>query len=212
MRFRSIATLVVVFLLFGCANEIDEKPAAQVSETTAVAPAGSPEPTSVGEVIKEKSSIGFIGAKVTGQHIGNFHQFDGRIEYAGSTPVGINFTINPASVKTDATKLDTHLKSPDFFDVQKYPTATFVSNSISPIASGSPDATHNISGTLNLHGVSKSITFPARVAVTPAGIHAAADFKINRHDWGISYRGAADDLIKDDVAIMLDLWFPSPPA
>ena len=211
MQFRFVVVLLVAALIGGCQTEIDEKPAAQVGEATTTELTATQTPTSVANVIKERSKIGFIGAKVTGQHVGQFNEFDGRIEYVGSQPAAINFTINLDSVKTDAAKLDTHLKSADFFDVQRFPTATFVSKSIQP-ASGDPNASHSISGTLTLHGVSKDVTFPAKVEVSPQGVHAASEFKINRHDWGISYRGAADDLIRDDVAILLDLWFPPPPA
>jgi polyisoprenoid-binding protein YceI len=212
MWYRCFSVLPVVFLFLGCFSDIDEKPAAEVTETSATAlQTSTTQPTSVGEVIKEKSAIGFIGAKVTGQHVGKFHEFNGRVEYVGTTPTGIDFTINPASLKTDEAKLDTHLKSADFFDVARYPTATFVSKSVRPAEPGNPDGTHRISGTLTMHGVSKEVTFPARVEVTPQGVHATSDFKINRHDWGISYRGAPDNLIKDDVAIRLDLWFPPPP-
>ena len=213
MRQHRLLFLFLILSVAACRTDIDDKPAAQVTEVSSDTAAGSSTatPTSVGDVIKEKSSIGFIGAKVTGQHIGKFQQFDGRIEYVGNTPTAINFTIDPASVKTDAEKLDAHLKSADFFDVQKYPTATFVSKSIDPAPSGDAEKTHTITGTFTLHGVSKDITFPARVAVTPEGVHATSDFKINRHEWGVSYRGKADDLIRDDVAIQLDLWFPPPP-
>jgi len=214
MWYRWFSVLPVVFLLLGCFKDIDEKPAAQVTETSAASGTmltSTTQPTSVGEVLKEKSSIGFIGAKVTGQHVGKFHEFNGRVEYVGTTPTGIDFTINPASLETDEAKLDAHLKSADFFDVARYPTVTFVSNLVRPAEPSNPDGTHLISGTLTMHGVSKEITFPARVEASPQGVHATSGFKINRHDWGISYRGAPDNLIKDDVAISLDLWFPPPP-
>lgn len=213
MRFRVLALSFATVLFIACKTDIDETPAAQVSETsaTSVEQTSTATPTSVSNVIKEKSKIGFIGAKVTGQHIGAFQEFDGRIEYVGTQPTAINFTINPGSVKTDAEKLDTHLKTGDFFDVEKFSTATFVSKSIDPAPAGTPGATHNITGTLTLRGVSKDVTFPANVSVTPEGIHATSEFKINRHEWGVSYRGAPDNLIRDDVAIQLDLWFPPPP-
>lgn len=213
MKFRLAVVLFLSFALIGgCKTEIDEKPAAEVTEVSTTDQTSTQTPTSVANVIKERSRIGFIGAKVTGQHVGQFNDFDGRIEYVGTQPTGINFTIIPGSVKTDAAKLDTHLVSADFFDAQKFPTATFVSKSIQPAAGGDPNVTHNITGTLALRGTSKDITFPAKVDVTPQGIHATSEFKINRHDWGVSYRGAADDLIRDEVAIQLDLWFPPAPA
>ena len=56
------------------------------------------------------------------------------------------------------------------------------------------------------------ITVPVTTQQTAEGVRAKSEFTINRHDWGISYRGMADDLIKDNVLIKLDLMFPPPPA
>jgi polyisoprenoid-binding protein YceI len=208
---RLFVPLAFVLVLAACKSEIDEKTAAQVTETSATSStAQTQQVTSSSQVIKERSKIGFIGAKVTQDHPGVFTQFDGRIDYAGTQPASINFTINPGSADTKIEKLNAHLKSADFFDVAKYPEATFVSNSVRPIQ-GDPVNTHEVCGVLTLHGVSKDVCFPAKVDVTPEGVHATADFKINRHDWGVSYKGAPDNLIKDDVAIQLDLWFPPAP-
>ena len=55
------------------------------------------------------------------------------------------------------------------------------------------------------------MTIPVTAEVTPQGVRATSEFTINRHDWGISYRGMADDLIKDQVLLKLDLMFPPPP-
>lgn len=201
-------------VLAACKSEIDERSAAEVTETSATSSTSqtsTQQVTSSSQVIKDRSKIGFIGAKVTEDHPGVFSEFDGRIDYAGTQPSSINFTIKPGSADTKIEKLNAHLKSADFFDVAKYPEATFVSNSVRPIQGDPAGNTHEVCGVLTLHGVSKDVCFPAKVDVTPQGVHALADFKINRHDWGISYKGAADNLIKDDVVIQLDLWFPPPP-
>lgn len=202
----------------GCKSEIDEKPAAQVSETAAATAAdtAATQPAGAGttaNVIKEKSKIEFVGAKVTGDHTGQFKNFDGSIEYAGTQPSRISFDIDLNSVETDTERLTGHLKSPDFFDVAKYPKATFTSTSLTPAAAGAPNgATHELRGTLDLHGVKKEVTIPVVTQQNAEGVRATSEFTINRHDWGISYRGAADDLIKDNVLIKLDLMFPPPPA
>ena len=203
----------------GCKSEIDNKPAAEVSEATAsstVADTAATQPAAGGataNVIKEKSKIEFVGAKVTRDHTGQFKNFDGSIEYAGAQPSRIAFDIDLNSVETDTEKLTGHLKSPDFFDVAKYPKATFVSTALTPAPAGAPNgATHELKGTLDLHGVKKEVTIPVVATQTADGVRTTSEFTINRHDWGISYKGAADDLIKDHVLIKLDLMFPPPPA
>lgn len=219
---KSCSLLLALSLLVfapGCRkSEIDEKPAAEVTETSATTAetATSTQPTPGGvttNVIKEKSSIKFTGAKVTRDHKGEFKTFDGGIEYAGGKPSRISFDIDLDSIETDSADLTKHLKTPDFFDVAKYPKATFVSTSITEAAAGAPGgATHQVKGMLNLHGVDREVTIPVKAEQTAEGVHATSDFTINRHDWGISYKGMADDLIKDEVLMKLDLWFPPPPA
>lgn len=209
--------LSLVALAPGCKSEIDEKPAAEVTETTAsmseTSATTAAAATASTPVIKEKSKIEFVGAKVTRDHQGQFKTFDGSIAYAGTQPSSLSFDIDLNSVETDTEKLTGHLKSPDFFDVATYPKATFVSTSLTAAPAGTPNgATHVLKGTLDLHGVRKEIEIPVVAETTPEGVHAKSEFTINRHDWGISYKGAADDLIKDNVLIKLDLMFPPPPA
>jgi polyisoprenoid-binding protein YceI len=199
-------------------SEITDKPAAQVSDTavTATAPDTAAQPAAnavTTNVIKEKSSINFVGAKVTRDHKGKFNDFDGSIAYVGGKPERISFDIDLASLQTDEPKLDAHLKTPDFFDVAKYPKATFTSTSLTEAPAGEASgATHILTGTLDMHGMQKEVRIPARAQQTADGVHATSEFTINRHDWNINYRGVADDLIKDNVLIRLDLYFPPPPA
>ena len=56
-----------------------------------------------------------------------------------------------------------------------------------------------------MRGVKKSVKFPATITITPADVAVKAEFAINRKDFGIVYAGKADDLIRDDVVIKLDL-------
>ena len=200
-------------------SEISDAPAAEVSDTqaattdTATATSTQAAGVTTANVIKEKSSIDFVGAKVTRDHKGKFHNFDGRIEYAGGVPQLISFDIDLSSIETDTPDLTKHLKSPDFFDVAKYPKATFTSKSLSPAPAGSdPGVTHILTGALDMHGQQKDVTIPVKAETTPEGVRATSEFTINRHDWGISYRGMADDLIKDNVLIKLNMLFPPPPA
>ncbi|HEY0143266.1 MAG TPA: YceI family protein [Thermoanaerobaculia bacterium] len=214
--------LSLVVLLPACQkSELADKPAAEVSDTAAVTTDSAAAATDTQQaaggtragVIKEKSSINFVGAKVTRDHKGKFNSFDGSINYAGGKPVDVSFDIDLNSLETDDPKLDGHLKSPDFFDVARYPKATFTSTSLTEAPAGSPaGTTHILKGTLDLHGVKKELTIPVKAEQTAEGVRTTAEFTINRHDWGISYKGMADDLIKDNVLIRLDLMFPPPPA
>lgn len=212
------AALLAVALLAGaaCKSEIDNKPAAEVSEvqpaetpTTGTSNAGGPVVTS--PVIKEASSIGFVGSKVTRDHVGTFKNFTGSIEYAGQQPNRITFEIELGSAVTDAAKLDAHLRTADFFDVANHPKATFTSQNIREEI-GADGSTHRVDGILNLRGVDKTISFPVKVERLPDGVRATSEFTINRKDWNVAYAGAVDDLIKDDVLIKLDLRFPPAPA
>jgi polyisoprenoid-binding protein YceI len=62
-----------------------------------------------------------------------------------------------------------------------------------------------VTGNFELHGVTKSITFPANIVTSPDGVSVDADFAINRKDFGIAFAGNADDLIRDNVVLKLAL-------
>ena len=216
---RCTIILAASMLVFGAGcykSEISEKPAAEVTQTTATDVAATTTTGGVtSQVIKEKSKIEFVGAKVTRDHKGKFNNFDGSIQYDGTTPSRIAFDIDLTSIETDTEDLTKHLKTADFFDVAQYPKATFVSTSLTPAPPGSKEGTgttHMLTGTLDLHGVQKQVTIPVKAVVTAEGVRTTSEFTIRRQDWGISYRGMADDLIKDDVLLKLDLMFPPPPA
>ncbi|HEU4403811.1 MAG TPA: YceI family protein [Polyangiaceae bacterium] len=156
----------------------------------------------------QASKVEFVGSKVTGKHEGSFPTFSGTIDLVGGKPESskIKVEIDTTSMKTDDEKLTKHLGSPDFFDTQKYPKATFESTAIK--AGGEKGATHTITGTLDLHGAKKTITFPATVAVGADAVTAKSEFSINRKDFGINYAGKPNDLIRDDVVIKLDIKAP----
>jgi len=65
-----------------------------------------------------------------------------------------------------------------------------------------------VSGNFDLHGIKKTITFPATIEVAPDSVSVNAEFAINRKDFGIVYAGKADDLIRDGVVIKLTLKVP----
>ncbi|HEX3593608.1 MAG TPA: YceI family protein [Polyangiaceae bacterium] len=199
--------------LFACNTDpAKDKAKATVAEAVSVAP---PTPAASGsasavtgdvyEFSQDGSKVDFVGAKVTAKEAGSFKTFSGKIVSADGRPENANVTveIDIASLTVPEAKLVNHLKSPDFFDAEKFPKAVFVSTSIKP--GGEKGATHTVSGNLTLHGVTKSIAFPATLSLSPAAAHASAEFAINRKDFGIVYPGAPDDLVKDDVLIQLTI-------
>ncbi len=151
------------------------------------------------------SKVGFVGSKVTGSHEGSFGTFTGSISLADKDPEKSQVTveIDTTSVTTDQEKLTGHLKSPDFFDTAKYPKAKFVSTAVKK--GGDKGASHTVTGNLDLHGVTKQISFPATITVGDGKVDVDAEFAINRKDFGINYKGKADDLIRDDVVMKLSI-------
>lgn len=195
----------------GCKSEIDGKPAAKVDAPSSEAkPTDAAQPTTptatTYKVDAATSSIGFVGAKVTGDHTGSFGTFSGEAVLTDGKPSAVNFTVETGSVTTDADGLTEHLKKPEFFDVEQFPRATFTSTKVTEKA-GDGGTTHEITGDLELHGVKKSITFPAKLTVESTSATGEAEFTINRKDFGIEYPGKPDDLIKDEVLLKLKLSF-----
>ncbi|MCA9681031.1 MAG: YceI family protein [Myxococcales bacterium] len=213
----AIVTLTALLALSACKSEIDDKPAAKTEEAAKIddkgdkgeaadkgdAPAGEAKtlPLTV-----NGSRVGFIGAKVTADHKGSFEKFEGNATVEGDKLTGLEVTVEMKSMTTDAEKLTGHLLSPDFFDAENHPQAKFTSVSITEKAADG--ATHEVAGNLELRGKANKVTFPATIEVGSGEVVGKAAFSINRKEWGIDYAGMADDLIKDDVALELELHFP----
>jgi polyisoprenoid-binding protein YceI len=204
--FAFTLTTVLAASLIACDNDPAKgKPTAEVAApvaTQSAAPAGA---SATYVFSNQNSELNFVGAKVTKKHDGKFGTFSGTVTLVDSDPTksSVKVDVDTATISADDDKLTGHLKSPDFFDVAKFPKATFTSTSIK--AGGANGATHTVTGNLEMHGVTKSITFPATIRVAPSGVEADAEFAINRKDFGIVYPGMPDDLIKDEVLIKLKL-------
>jgi polyisoprenoid-binding protein YceI len=199
---RVFTILTPLLLVAACSNPASDQPRAVTNEA---APAASaPIAGEKYSITPENSKILFVGAKVTGKHNGSFEKFSGTVEYSGQPEKSqVRIAIDVNSITTDDPKLTAHLKTPDFFDAAKFPQATFESTEIRP--GGEGGATHTITGNLTLHGVTKSIAFPAKITVASDAITVDSSFSINRKDFGINYAGASDNLIRDDVLLTLQV-------
>ena len=149
----------------------------------------------------EGSRLAFVGSKVTGSHDGGFDHFSGEVVLAEGVVVATQIRVDLTSTFTDAEKLTGHLLTDEFFHVERFPEAVFVSTDIRETAGG--EGTHSVSGVLHLHGVRHALQFPATIEVGDAGVLVSANFSMDRNDWGVSYPGQADNLIKAAVQVEL---------
>ena len=153
-------------------------------------------------------TIRHIVSKVTG----NFGDFKGTITYDPAAPASsvTNVEISATSIDTNNDRRDNHLRSPDFFDVAKFPALTFVSTKVVPGDEGK----FKVEGTLTMHGITKPVTLDASFLGAGPGMdgspHAGfeATAKVDRKDYGIIWNKALDQggtLLGDDVSINLEI-------
>ena len=135
----------------------------------------------------QNSMIQFTGthkASDPSPRVGNFRAFNGTLAVSDGRLQSVNVEIDVSSLKTSIVKLTNHLKSPDFFDVREYPTATFESTGIEAQSAGGEDVT--IIGNLTLMEETKSVQIPAKVNISPKGIMMEAQFTIDRTEFGMT--------------------------
>lgn len=210
---KKILFIVLALTLFtaACEDPAANKTKATTTNSTTNTEANSVATTGAGlPITPENSKVEFTGSKVTGKHDGGFKQFSGNIDLVGDKPedskVSVEMDMN--SLFTDTEDLTKHLKTADFFDVEKFPKASFVSTKIVLPDTAKGADIYTVTGDFELHGVKKSITFPATIKVNDAEVTVDSEFAINRKDFGIIYAGKTDDLIRDDVVIRLNLKAP----
>lgn len=147
------------------------------------------------------SKLGFaVTHMMVSETEGKFKVYEGKVASvkpdADFTDAKVEFSVDAASINTDDEKRDGHLKSPDFFDVEKFPKITFVSKSMKP---GKVKGTYVLIGDLTMHGVTKTITLTAigasKIVKDPYGMERYA-FKvtgsINRKDFGLGWNAALE--------------------
>jgi polyisoprenoid-binding protein YceI len=156
-----------------------------------------------------KSTVNWVGKKVTGEHSGNIMLKEGALIFKGKKVVGGNFTVDMTTINTTdlegkgKTNLDTHLKSDDFFGIEKYPTASLVFKSIGKKGNG----VYSVTGDLTIKGKTESIKFELNVAENTA----TAALKVNRTKYDIKYGSGSffsdlgDRAISDDFDLTVKL-------
>lgn len=158
-----------------------------------------------------KSSLTWLGKKLTGSHNGTIDLQSGALTFEGKKLTGGNFVINMTTIK-DADKsanLEQHLKADDFFGVDKFATSNFV---IKKAVAGKGNLV-NITGDLTIKGITNSISFPATIVWNADGsVTASADkVSVDRTKFGIKYKSKSifpdvgDKMINDEFELAIKL-------
>jgi polyisoprenoid-binding protein YceI len=167
----------------------------------------------------QKSSIEWFAKKVTGEHNGTVKLSNGGLDVEAGKLKGGSFEIDMTSITvvdlTDAdynAKLTNHLKSDDFFSVEKNPKAVFKITKAAPIGHAKTgENNYTITGDLTIKGITNSLTFPAKVNISGSQADATAKFDIDRTKYDVKFRSGkffenlGDKMIYDNFTIDLKL-------
>jgi polyisoprenoid-binding protein YceI len=166
------------------------------------------------KVNTEKTTLKWFATKVTGKHDGSVKLASGTLNSDGKSVTGGSFDIDMTSlVVADIAdpgtngKLLGHLKSEDFFSVDKHKTAHFEITKVAP-KSGNE---FEVSGKMTIKGITQDISFPATITTTAKEVKANAKITLDRTKWDIRYgsgkffEGLGDRVINDDFVIELNL-------
>lgn len=159
------------------------------------------------------SNIGFNVRHLVSKVPGRFRAYTASIRWnpANLAATQVEAEIDASSIDTGNEKRDNHLRSPDFFEVEKFPKLTFKSTSVKAV-----DATHaQLSGDLTIKGITKPVTLDVEVLGVANGMRPGekragfeAHGKINRKDFNILWNRSLDNggfLLGDDVELVLQI-------
>jgi len=158
---------------------------------------------------QSRSTIGFSVHQFLGTTHGKFKKFDGKIEVDREHPENSSVTarIDVRSIDTAIAKRDDHLRSEEFFNVEKYPEITFRSRSVKKNGSQAGD----IIGDLTMHGVTKTITLHVKLLSAPNDSKqtrwSVTTDPLKRRDFNLMFAQAAETMsgISQTVAINIGI-------
>jgi polyisoprenoid-binding protein YceI len=173
----------------------------------------APKPT-VYNVDAAKSTFKWTGKKVTGQHWGNINFSAGQVTTDGNNILGGTFTVDMGSISVKdlepakgGDKLLGHIKSDDFFGVDKFATSTLTIKK----ATSKGGNNYDVVADLTIKGTTAEITFPATITKDATSLTAQASFKVNRTKYGIKYGSGSffdnlgDKAISDDFDVEVNI-------
>ncbi len=206
---KLLLLLVVIGLVYYGAKMMKDKPEEVVEETPAVAVDLSTLEDGDYALDTSASTLTYTGKKVIGSHTGTVDLKSGSLTFAEKLFTGGNFVIDMSTI-TESKKNETfvnHTKSEDFFDIEKFPEASFTISSIE-------QKTDNfvVTGDLTILDKTNEITFDATLSGSDT-LNAKTSFEIDRTKWGITYGSGSffdnlgDNTINDQIEFDLDLTF-----
>lgn len=160
----------------------------------------------------DHTSVNFKVRHILSNVQGHFKKFEGSFTYEPGKPETwqVKGTLDVASIDTNVPERDKHLRSGDFFDVEKYPQISFVSTEVMEAA----ETSAKLHGVLTMHGVEKPVVLDVEIhgiARDPWGNTRAsftATTKLNRKDFGITWNQVLDKgqlLVGEEVVITLEV-------
>lgn len=159
-----------------------------------------------------ESRLQWSGEKPAYGHSGTVNIKSGELYFDKNKLTGGKIEVDLSSIKVisldakSSDKLIGHLKSADFFDVAKFPIATFVVTT----AEKKQDDTYSITGDISIKGITKSISFPAIIVIEDKNLSADAELTVNRIDFGANYGSVSlgtkpEEVISDHMDIKAEI-------
>ena len=169
------------------------------------------------KVDTNNSNVIWTAGKVTGEHTGTLMLNEGKVVTKGNGIVSADIRLDMTSItNTDLAneqwnkKLVNHLKSEDFFSVEKHPTSHFAATGFNE-NSDNGEANYSVTGNLTIKGITHEISFPVDVQIDGDRLTANGTAKLDRTKWDIKYRSGSffkdlgDNLIYDEFEVEFNL-------
>lgn len=201
MKLSQIILAVAVVLCVGVVQAKDAKPASAKSQDI---------------ILKNvQGTVKWTGFGVGKSHTGTIAIKSGEVTLSKGAPTQAEFVLDMKSLDTkDSDKLKGHLKSPDFFDVEKYPEAKFKASSVEPLKSGPDVGAYKMSGDLTIKDKTQPITFSVAITSKDKAYTGTAAAEItDRTKYGIAYHSKqyetvsklGDKLIEDNIKLDIEI-------
>ncbi|MBO72169.1 MAG: lipid-binding protein [Flavobacteriales bacterium] len=205
---KIILLLAITVSVAACSSESKDNTTEKVENKTNTTNLNPIEGNTILTVSQDSLSV----LKWTGSALGKSHfgtvNFKGSLGISEKKLISGNLEFDLGTINTQdlsgksKQKLDTHLKSEDFFDINKYPKAYLVIKSFDG---------NTLNGSLTIKEITKEISFPAKLSVSENSLTGSANFKINRTEYGIVYNSdnffdlAKDKVISDEIEFMVKI-------
>ena len=204
---QTIGWCVMAILLAGGCERAPDRPTAVLEEREEPGETVIVEHEALGPAvtyaIAPESDFSFTGYYVGGSQTGGFLIFDGQWVMQGESPETAEAEIFffTDSVHSTDERLTRTLVGENFFDAMNHPEALFTSSRIQR----EQDDTYRITGDLQLRGVDKTLSFPARIWLEDEAVRVQAEFQVDRTWWDLGRGGIGDYALRDRVDLAIDL-------